>query len=376
MTEYMERLSAVIEDQIGPNAIQVDIEGRYPKANIEALRAAGLLSLISSQDVGGGGGAIREATDVVRELAKYCASTAMITCMHYAATAVIESTATLDTVRRAIAENRHVTTLAFSEAGSRSHFWAPVSSARRSSTDSDVVELDAMKSWVTGAGSSDSFVWSSKPLQADGPSSLWFVPSNIEGLDIQREFDGLGLRGNGSVPVRATHARIPLSNLLGGDGSGFDLMMGVVLPFFNLMSASMSVGLMDSCVAQTAVHLKATRLEHLDNTLADNPVNRLHLGRARVKTDAVAALVRSAVDAVESAAPDAMVYVLESKALAADTAIEVTDLCMRVAGGAAFRKELGVERSFRDARAAAVMAPTSDILYDFVGKATCGLPLF
>jgi alkylation response protein AidB-like acyl-CoA dehydrogenase len=68
--------------------------------------------------------------------------------------------------------------------------------------------------------------------------------------------------------------------------------------------------------------------------------------------------------------------VLESKAIAADTAIEVTDLCMRVAGGAAFRKEVGVERNFRDARAAAVMAPTSDILYDFVGKAITNLPLF
>ena len=45
-------------------------------------------------------------------------------------------------------------------------------------------------------------------------------------------------------------------------------------------------------------------------------------------------------------------------------------------GGAAFRKEVGVERHFRDARAATVMAPTTDVLYDFIGKAVCGLPLF
>jgi alkylation response protein AidB-like acyl-CoA dehydrogenase len=49
---------------------------------------------------------------------------------------------------------------------------------------------------------------------------------------------------------------------------------------------------------------------------------------------------------------------------------------MRVCGGAAFRKDLGVERHFRDARAAAIMAPTSDVLYDFIGKAICGLPVF
>jgi alkylation response protein AidB-like acyl-CoA dehydrogenase len=41
-----------------------------------------------------------------------------------------------------------------------------------------------------------------------------------------------------------------------------------------------------------------------------------------------------------------------------------------------FRKEVGVERHFRDARAATVMAPTTDALYDFIGKALCGIPLF
>jgi alkylation response protein AidB-like acyl-CoA dehydrogenase len=71
-----------------------------------------------------------------------------------------------------------------------------------------------------------------------------------------------------------------------------------------------------------------------------------------------------------------MLRVLQVKAAAGDASTEVTDLAMRVCGGAAFRKEVGVERNFRDARAAVVMAPTSDALYDFIGKALCGLPLF
>jgi alkylation response protein AidB-like acyl-CoA dehydrogenase len=68
--------------------------------------------------------------------------------------------------------------------------------------------------------------------------------------------------------------------------------------------------------------------------------------------------------------------VLEVKAAASEAAVAVTDLAMRVCGGAAFRREVGVERNFRDARAATVMAPTTDALYDFIGKAVCGLPLF
>ena len=54
----------------------------------------------------------------------------------------------------------------------------------------------------------------------------------------------------------------------------------------------------------------------------------------------------------------------------------MTATCMRVCGGAAYRKDLGVDRYFRDAQAGAVMAPTSDVLYDFVGKAICGMELF
>ena len=59
----------------------------------------------------------------------------------------------------------------------------------------------------------------------------------------------------------------------------------------------------------------------------------------------------------------------------AEAALAVTDLAMKVCGGAAFRKELGIDRRFRDARAARVMAPTTDALLDFVGRALCGLPL-
>ena len=97
-----------------------------------------------------------------------------------------------------IVAGRHLSTLAFSESGSRSHFWAPVSSAR---IEGDEAVLDAKKSWVTSAGQADSYVWSSRPVEADGPMTLWLVPSDAAGLSIPFEFEGMGLRGNASSPV-------------------------------------------------------------------------------------------------------------------------------------------------------------------------------
>jgi len=49
---------------------------------------------------------------------------------------------------------------------------------------------------------------------------------------------------------------------------------------------------------------------------------------------------------------------------------------MRVCGGAAFSKHMSVERVFRDAHAGAVMAPTGDVLREFIAKAVLGMPLF
>ena len=95
----------------------------------------------------------------------------------------------------------------------------------------------------------------------------------------------------------------------------------------------------------------------------------------RIATDQVAALVQAAVTAIAAGSPEAPLRALEVKAAAGEAAIAVTELAMKVCGGAAFRKELGVERRFRDARAARVMAPTTDALLDFVGRAINGMAL-
>jgi alkylation response protein AidB-like acyl-CoA dehydrogenase len=371
-TDHLDRLAVVLDATIAPNAAEVDRSGTFPNAGIDALAAAGLLGLVSDASVGGDGQGLRAATEVVRAIAGECASTAMITCMHYAATAVIEAHGPEDT-RRAIASGEHLSTLAFSERGSRSHFWAPLSTAR---ADNGSVVLDAQKSWVTAANEADSYVWSSQPVAAEGASTLWLVPSDLDGIKVDGEFDGLGLRGNQSCPVAAVNAIVPETSRLGADGDGFDIMMGVVLPWFSLMNAAMSIGVMDACIGAAASHLTATRLEHLDETLADNPIHRSRIATAKLLADQTSALLSDTLDAIENGREDAQLRVLEVKAAAGDNALAVTDACMRLCGGAAFRREVGVERRFRDSRAATVMAPTSDALYDFIGRAVCGLPLF
>ncbi|HSZ39713.1 MAG TPA: acyl-CoA dehydrogenase family protein [Trebonia sp.] len=375
---YRDALGRVIEEVIAPGAADVDVSGRFPREQIEALGDGGLLGLTVPAEFGGGGAGPRDAAIVIRELGMACGSTAMVMAMHYSAAAALTAAGAKDILTE-IATGRHLSTLAFSETGSRSHFWVPLGTATAADadggTDGDTVRLDARKSWVTSAGQADSYVWSSRPLDADGPMTLWLVPRDAEGLTVAGSFDGLGLRGNASAPMTADGVRIPHGAMLGDDGGGLDLAMATVLPVFLICSASMSAGLMRRLAEETAAHLRRTRLEHLGQSLAQQERPRAELARLRIEADRAWAQIAHTLDAVEEGRPDAQLLVLEVKAAAGEAAADAADLALRACGGAAFRKESPVERLFRDSRAARVMAPTTDALYDFIGRALCDLPL-
>jgi isovaleryl-CoA dehydrogenase len=360
---HLEALAPIIEGVVAPQAQEIDRQGTYPRAALDALGTAGLLAPQPH----------RAAAEVVEELARNCASTAMVVLMHYAGAAVIEAHGPKD-VKERIAASDYITTLAFSEKGSRSQFWAPMSSAR--ANDDGTVTLDAEKSWVTSAGQADGYVWSSRPLAAEGPSTIWLVPNDVAGISVGAPFDGLGLRGNFSSPITAKGTTVPADAMLGPDAGGFDIMLGAVLPLFQVMTAAFCVGTMDAATAKAGQHAATTRLEHLDQSLADNPVVRSNVARMRVKTDSARALLADTLNALETGREDAVLRVLEVKAAAGEAATEVTDLAMRVCGGSAFRRDFGVDRHFRDSRAATVMAPTTDALYDFIGRVACGMELF
>ncbi len=369
---YESTLEQICNDTIALHAGSVDRDGAFPSESIQALAAAGLLGALSSADSGGLNLGLPGAARIVRRVAEECGSTAMVLAMHYCGVAVLEAHGPKE-VRAAAAGGAHLSTLAFSESGSRSHFWAPAGTASRLD---GMVRLNASKSWITSAAHATAYVWSSRPLAADGASTIWLVPASSSGLSVAGPFEGLGLRGNDSSPVAAVDVQLAPSAQLGGDGQGFEIMMSIVLPVFAVLNAACSNGLMAGAIRRTVEH--ATRTRHSDTgaALAELPTIRNYIARMRVKADLSDTLLGDTIAAIAAKRPDAMLRVLECKAAAGESANEVLDVAMRVCGGAAFRKDVGVERFFRDARAAGVMAPTTDVLYDFLGKAVCGMPLF
>lgn len=373
----VEKVSQLADEKIAPFAAEVDAQGRFPTEALAALAEAGFYGLSVPEQYGGLGQGLRTAAAVLDQIAQRDASTAMIYLMHLCGTAsYIAHPEGNEEILRQIAAGKHLTTLAWSERGSRSHFWAPTSQAQQAE-DNQLI-LNANKSWVTAAGYANSYVVSTRTAGGTAPTDtmLYAVFKDDSGLKVSGPWNGLGMRGNASAPMVLENCEIPDSRALCELSNGFNTMLGVVLPWFAIGNAAVSVGNSEAAVKATTNHLMASKLEHLGQSLADLPNLRARLAEMRIETDKARAHLVSVLDAVETSDPTATLMVLEVKAAAGETAIKVTDLGMLTCGGAAFSRHLTIERNFRDARAAVVMAPTADILKEFIGRALLGMELF
>ncbi|MBI4460639.1 MAG: acyl-CoA/acyl-ACP dehydrogenase, partial [Acidobacteria bacterium] len=225
---------------LAASADRIDQERQFPRQNLEALGRSGVLGLLVPAQYGGAGGAIAEMSLVLERMAKSCASTAMVVLMHYCGTAVIAAKARAalrDSVLPSIAKGGHVTTLAFSEPGSGGHFYFPVSEVRR---DNGEKRLTAQKSFVTSAGEADSYVLSARADWASMPNqvNLYLVANGTPGFTTDRPFEGMGLTGNASAAMRLEDVKLEEESLLGEEGSGFQTMLELVLPHFQIGVAS------------------------------------------------------------------------------------------------------------------------------------------
>lgn len=374
-TALIEQIRRLADENIAPNAAEVDEKGRFPRDSVKALAKHGFLGLTIPLEYGGLGEGMRMSCAVLEEIARRCASTGMVYLMHLCGCACYTAhpKGHEETMRQA-ARGEHLSTLAWSEKGSRSHFWAPVSQGIKQNGN---IILQAQKSWVTSAGEADGYVVSTRTPGSEQANDtvLFLVRKEDAGVVVSGEWNSLGMRGNASAPMNLNQCELPLERALCEPSQGFPRMLEI-LPWFNLGNAAISIGIAEAATQAAASHLTAAKLEHMNSRLSDLPNLRARLAQMRIETDRARAYVLATLDALEESAANAMLLVLGSKVAGAEAAIRVTDWGMQTCGGAAFSKHLSLERNFRDARASGVMAPTSDVLHEFVGRALCGMNLF
>lgn len=379
----IERLKAaaqeVVDAAIQPRAAAVDAEAAWPAHSMRALAEAGLLGLVVPEPLGGHGQGLLAVGAITEVIARACPSSALCFGMHCVATAVIAAKATdyqKERYLRPIAAGKHVTSLALSESGSGTHFYMPSVSL---AADGDHFYIRGDKQFVTSGGHADSYVVSTVSTQAGtedaGDFSCVIADRDTPGLEWQAPWKGFGMRGNSSRGLHFQDCRIPRANLLGNVGDQAWYVFEVVAPFFLMAMAGTYVGIASAAVDETARHLKSRRYAHNGEALAEIDALQSRYAAMWIALEKTRSLVRQAGSRADGGDPDAMPYILACKADAGDTAVHLANEAMTLCGGVAYRENSKLAQLLRDARASHVMAPTTDLLKLWTGRALLGLPL-
>ena len=378
-TALMLKVQEIAKDVVAPNASDTDNNARWPESSIRALQREGLAGLVIPAAYGGQGQGLLALARVCETLGQECASTAICYGMHCVGASVIAANATPDQQERFLApicEGRHITTLSLSEAGTGVHFYLP--QAGLEAVSPDEFSLTGSKAFVTNGGYADSYVVSAVAASPDAPIgqfSCVVVPADSEGIRWGADWDGLGMRGNSSRTMELQGVRVPRSNLLGKEGDQIWYIFNVVLPYFLMAMNGTFLGVATTALDEARRHLIRRYHTHTGSNLAQTSVLQHRLGTLWAVLERTRRLTYHAASSFDAGEPDALTAVMAAKVEVADCVVSVVNEAMTLSGGIGYRNGSRLHRLLRDARAAHLMSPTTDMLRVWIGRALLGQPL-
>ncbi|HEY2593619.1 MAG TPA: acyl-CoA dehydrogenase family protein [Chloroflexota bacterium] len=379
LDDLLARTQEVVQGAVAPRADAVDRKAAWPRESLRALQDAGLGGLVVPVECGGLGQGLVGLCRVCEVIGHACSATALCFGMHGVASAVIAARATRDQQQRylePIALGEHLTTLALSEPGTGAHFYFPQSRLDNHSEDS--FRVTGTKSFVTNGGYADSYVVSTTAADPAAPPdqfSCVVIPGDAPGLAWGPPWQGIGMRGNSSRTVDIQDVVIPRGNLLGEQGDQLWYVFEVVAPYFLMAMAGTYLGIADAAFNEALDHLRTRRHSHSGTSLAQQPVIQYQIGQLWAEIEQVRQLVYAAARAAEAGDPNATLMVLSAKAQVADMVVKAVNEALMLCGGAGYAAGARLERCLRDAQAAPVMSPTTNLLRLWTGRQLLDVPL-
>lgn len=323
---------------------RVDREGVFPEENLKELSNNGYLGAFIPKPYGFGLGASLYV-DVVKELAKACASTAWLYVVHCAAAQSLYSCGSDEQRERYLrkAASGSLMGLAATEAATGSGISGMET---RAEPRGDVYVLNGAKSFITGAHGVDTFLVVAKMSASDAPFpknlSAFIVEKGAKGFSPGQKFESMGMRGIGWGELVFRDCEVPRENLI-ADGlrtinSGGHMGM--------LGASAISFGLARSAFEVCRTHVKERTVG--GQALGQKEGVKATLSEMGSRIEAMRQVLRFGVDAF---ARDSYTDLLKVKGFVTETAVNVLDLALRVTGAHGYSTLLPLERYFRDARA-------------------------
>ncbi|MGG3179703.1 acyl-CoA dehydrogenase family protein [Priestia megaterium] len=375
-----EKIASLVDEVIRPNAALTDEEGVFPRENLEALIKAGWGNILVPKAYSGLELDHVAFAIVAEEIAKACASTALVYVMHVGAIQTITLYGNDDQKKRWLQpiDQGLIGTYSTSEKASGGHWWYNFSQAQRN--DEDYV-VNADKSFTTSAGQADFYIVQTRSPEAQEATDISFfiVDGKSDGITAS-PWEALGVRGNHSGPISYKNVHVPKEDLLGSEETGKEIVLNGVSLIYLIGLGSAWLGVAEHALELAVNH--ATRTIHRDfnNQLSDYQVIRQQIAEAKVLIESTKpwqidlAEQLDILQAEKKAQGVLTLPLTEFKVHASEVANKATRIALDVSGGYGYKKG-PIERLFRDARAGIAMGPSNNIAREWIGKNLVGLPL-
>ena len=360
------RVAALADLEVAPHADIVDKHRRYPTESLNALKREGLWGLRVAKEHGGLEADLVTTCLIVEEIAKRCPSTAMCYKMHLEAAEVICRMPTDHQVQQIIepmARGEVFATVAGSESWGNGDNWTSSRSFSAVQPVTGGYQLDDIrKSYVTSAGEATHhfFICRIGEDAAPGQLSLLFVERDQIDWEILEPWEGLGLRGNGSSPVRFS-GFVPDTHRIGQEHTAMRDASQLFPPVMGLTYAAAYLGI-GSGAYEIACEEGNRRFASGSRRL-DAPINQRRMAELSARIEAAQTMLHAVASQFDAGTLSSMAPVMQAKVFCSETAVHATQELMTMFGGTAFASRMPFERYFRDARAGLIMALANDAAY-------------
>lgn len=377
--QILNKTAEVASKVVAGEAPAADASGEWMKKTMRAMQEAGLGGMVIPTEAGGLGHGLLALAQVCEILGKESGSAGLCFGMHCVGAAVIAAKATDQQKQlflEPICSGKHITTLALSEPGTGAHFYIPQTELQ--AVNGAQYKVTGAKTFITNGGHADSYVVSTAAAEKNAPIdqfSCVVVPGNADNLLWGKPWNGLGMRGNSSLSAELKGILIPADHILGEKGDQLWYIFNVVAPYFLIAMAGTYLGIAQGALDAATHHLANRVYTHSGQSLGQNSILQHRLGTLWAHVESTRRLIYYAASEGDKGNASAIPAILSAKATVGNTAVSVVNEAMTLMGGIAYREDAKMGRLLRDARAAHVMAPTTDMLYTWIGRSMLDMPL-
>jgi alkylation response protein AidB-like acyl-CoA dehydrogenase len=360
--ELRELVRTLAHDRVAPRAAEIDKSGEFPWDMVELLREHELFALVAPEEHGGLGAGVLMLLVAIEELAKVCATTALLLAVQSLGALGLELGGSEEQKQRylpLLASGEWIGAYALTEAGSGSDAAAMLTEARR---DGDEYVISGSKRFITNAGVANLYVVFAKTDTGAGHGgiSAFLVEPTSPGFEVGRIEPKMGIKGSTTGELFFDDCRVPAGNLIGAEGDGFRLAMRI-LDRSRPAIAAQGLGLAQGATDYALDYAKSR--ETMGQAIIRHQLVAGMLADMDTRCEAARGLLYKVGLMIDEGAPDSELTKISAmaKLFCTDVAMEVTTNAVQILGGYGYIQEYPVERMMRDAKITQIYEGTNQI---------------